>query len=131
MIDEEKLKKIRDLFNERDRVMKEMKSIIASGSMNQVTLSCIYGALTALNTERDVKLFAIIYLCAPEVLIGRKMRVGLRSFLSNLFGFQTPSAISIRCRNLMFRYRHYREFRAGADSAISKAEEILAAVEGR
>ncbi len=131
MVDFDKLNRIRELMDERDRVVREIRKITCERAMSNESMACIFGALTAIGIERDAKLFILIYMNSPEILVGRKMRKGLRNILACLFGMNSGSAISIRCRNLMVLYNNYSGFRKDVERGLEKATEILQTMENK
>lgn len=128
MVNEERLERLKSLMDERDRINTSIRNELAVQQIDEVQISCTYGAMTSLRIERDAKLFALIYMNAPEVLVGRKMRRGLRDFLAALFGYNTGSAISVRCKNLLFNYRTYDIFRASVERGVEAANSIVDAL---
>lgn len=128
MVNEEKLRRLKSLMDERDRLNAFIRKELAVPPMGEIQMSCIFGAMTSLGLERDAKLFVLIYMNAPEVLVGRKMRRGLRDFLAGLFGYNTGSAISVRCKNLLFSYRTYGAFRTSVEKGLEVAKDITRAL---
>lgn len=125
MIDTEKIERIRSLFTSRRQIDREIGDAMRPVVSNRTALSFLFGALSAVGTGRDVILFVLLYLSAPEVLAEQKMRNGLRSTFATLFGYKSGSAISIRSRHLFFRYKTYKGFRSEVDKAVERADRFL------
>lgn len=128
MIDEEFIESIRETRKKWAEAENELKRIKSSRPFNQVSVSSVYGALTAIGASTDAKLLVIVYLFTPEVLAGVAMRRGYREFISTLFGYKSGCAISKRMKNLMFRYKNYKNFRIESDKGIGIAENVLKSI---
>ncbi len=61
--------------------------------------------------QRKKFIFIILYLFSPTVLVGEKMKNGLRNAISNAVQVKSKSVISDNCSNLTFLYNRYEEFR--------------------
>lgn len=127
MIDIARIDHICTLYASRQKLEREIRDALQTEILDKTQISFLFGALTAIDTERDVKLFVLFYVSAPEVLAGQKMRRGLRSTFATLFGYKTGSAISMRSRDLLFRYQTYVSFREKVNNAMEKAEVFLEA----
>lgn len=126
MIDTEKIERIRSLFTSRRQIDKEINNTLHTRVRSATTLSFLFGALTAEGIGRDVILFVLLYISAPEALAEQKMRKGLRGTFATLFGYKSGSAISVRLRDLFFRYKTYKGFRKEVNNAMEKADDFLA-----
>lgn len=125
MIDEKLIEDIRTTWESWKAASNKLRRIKTNRPFNAMTVSSVYGALTAIGLPKDVKLFVIVYIFTPEVLVGVRMRPGYRDFISSLFGYKTSCAVSIRMKSLMFTYKNYKNFRAEADKGVSVAEKVL------
>lgn len=61
--------------------------------------------------QRKKFIFIILYLFSPAVLVGVKMKSGLRDAISNAVQVKSRSVISDNCSDVVFLYNHYQEFR--------------------
>lgn len=125
MIDEKFIEEIRSTWENWKAASNKLKRIKNNRPFNAVTVSSVYGALTAVGLSKDAKLFAIVYLFTPEALVGPRMRPGYRDFISSLFGYKTSCAVSVRMKSLMFIYKNYKDFRAEVDKGVQVAENVL------
>lgn len=125
MFDTKKIERIHTLAISRQQINEEMREELRPKVRSKTTISFLFGALTAAGVARDVILFVLLYLSAPEVLAEQNMRRGLRNTFATLFGYKSGSAISVRSRNLFFRFRTYKDFRDDVETAIEKAEAFL------
>lgn len=125
MIDIDRINGIRSLFSQIEEAHKQLNTVLSERITDMSVLSFLYGAMNAAGVSRDAKLFILLYLAAPEALAGKKMRKGVRPTFSILFGYKSGSAISVRSRDLMFRYNTYRKFRKEINDAMRQVESIL------
>lgn len=124
MVDLAKIERLQELMSERKKINSEIYSIIGNEPKFE-DISVVFAVLTSLDIERDVKLFVLLYIYTPEVLAGQYMRRGIRWLLAILFGYRSGSAISVRARDLLFRYRTYKDFRTEVDAAMQKTDDFL------
>lgn len=125
MIDEAFINQIQETWIQWKALSAELRRVKYNRPFNQITISSVFGALTAMGYDKDVKLFVITYIFTPEVLAGVKMRTGYREYISSLFEYKTGCAISRRVKNLMFNYRNYKDFKAKANEGVAMAEKVL------
>lgn len=65
--------------------------------------------------SRKKFLFVTLYVFSPGALVGKKLRVGLRDKICEVFGDVSPSTISHLVENLVFLYSNYSSFKRDAD----------------
>lgn len=68
--------------------------------------------------KRRAALMALLYLFSPQSLIGLKTKANVRSILSAILSYGSPSSVSNEARDLLFLYRNYRTFREQVDSLV-------------
>lgn len=78
-------------------------------------------------TSRDGKaafsqcfIFIITLLYSPSTLTGGKLPFGLRSQLSQIFQYKSPTSISNIIPNLMFLYRTYSDFKSKVETIFNQ-----------
>lgn len=125
MIDEEYIKNLKNAWRRLKDAQNKYYELRKARNFSKVKVASVYGALTAIELSKDVKLFVIVYIFTPEVLSGMKMRRGYRDFIKNLMGCQSGSYVSKRLKNLMFYYHNYNEFREEVNRGIETAERLL------
>ncbi len=69
-------------------------------------------------------LFIVLLIFSPRSLNGGKMRGGIRNLLATVLGCK-PTSISGMCRNLLFEYRHYKDFREGVNCCFEKLARLV------
>lgn len=76
-------------------------------------------------TSRDAKalhsqcfIFIVTMLYSPSTLAGGKLSLGLRSQLSQMLHFKSPTSISNIIPNLMFLYNNYKSYKQRIDTAF-------------
>lgn len=122
MIDIEKIDSIRRTIAEYKLTMfRVRKSFRMNESPSEEKISQVYGILSAIEICESAKMLVIVYLFTPEVLLGMRMRKGVRRFIALLFGFKNDISVSRKLRNLMFYYRNYVDFRSEVDQGITIA----------
>lgn len=63
-------------------------------------------------------IFIVTMLYSPSTLAGGKLSLGLRSKLSQMLNFKSPTSISNIIPNLMFLYKSYKSFKNRVDTAF-------------
>lgn len=109
-------------YNESAKAIREM-SRPAITDRRQIAVA--FGAMSALDVSKDAKLFVILLLSSPSALAGCKMRNGLRKFISDMFEYNSPNAISNRCKDLYFRYKTYAKMQSEVGRSLDVIERIL------
>lgn len=90
-------------------------------------------ALSEINPEanpdsgksRKKFLFVTMYIFCPGALVGRKLRIGLRDKMVEVFGDLAPSTISHLTENLVFLYSNYSSFRRDVDYVTNAVIKFL------
>lgn len=83
-------------------------------------------------TDREAKaaftqgfILIITLLYSPGALIGGKLPFGLRTQLSHIFQYKSPTSISNIVPNLMFLYKTYASFREKVDTIFKQIVQKL------
>lgn len=61
-------------------------------------------------TQRKKFIFIVLYLFSPSTLVGGKMKQGLREEMSRVLGIRSVDIISKNCDDVVFLFRHYKDF---------------------
>lgn len=76
-------------------------------------------------SNRDAKtmyaqcfIFVVTMLYSPSTLAGGKLSFGIRTQLSQILQYKSPTSISNVIPNLMFLYRNYKNYRERVDTAF-------------
>lgn len=70
--------------------------------------------------DRQVFLMVAMLLFCPAVLAGKRMRGGLRAEIARLFGLKAHSTVSDNCKDLLFRYNRFPDFRRKVDTLYER-----------
>ena len=134
---EEKIDRMSELRSRRDAIDKDIKKLSEPMVSDRGLIPIIYEWFKEILSERDCPpnpdsphqrkkfLFIVLSLYNPGFFMGDKMQYGLRRDLANCLGVGAESVISDNCSNLLFIYRHYREFSGDAEYVLLKIKERL------
>lgn len=75
--------------------------------------------------NRKKFLLIVLYLYCPAALSGERMKAGLRSKLSALFGLTASTPISDNCTDLLFTYQNFRDFRRDVDIIYKEIADVI------
>lgn len=75
-------------------------------------------------TNRKKFLYAILYLCSPQTLVGEVMKHKLREYLAKVIDC-TPTCLSRDYKTALFFYHTYKEFKDSVDDIIENMLYVL------
>ena len=95
------------------------------------SLQVIYAATRAFACDKDLSigkireyfLFVAIYMLNPSSMV-KKMKNGLRKDLADVL-MVSENNISHLTKHLLFRYRHYKEFRRDVDAIHEELMRVI------
>ena len=131
MIDIAKIDRLEEIFREEARLLKERESIAREAEYSTDNLRVVYAATRAYALEkefgvskmRECFLFVALYIFDPESIV-RKMRKGLRKDLADVLAV-SENNVSHLTKHLLFRYRHYKEFRSDVNDVYEESVRIM------
>ena len=135
---EERISKMSELRGKRNEIDEDIKKLSKPLVSDRALISTIYEWFKDILFERDCPpnpesphqrkkfLFIILSLYNPGFFMGDKMLYGLRRDLADCLGVGAESVISDNCSDLLFIYRHYKEFSGDVEGLIMEIKRRLA-----
>lgn len=132
-----KISRMSHLLRERAYIEKEMvrltepieQDIEWLGNCHDVYVNALREVNPDANPDsvksRKKFLFAVLYVFSPGALVGKKLRVGIRNKICEVFGDGAPSSVSHMAENVAFLYNHYSSFRRDVDYIVNAMVKFL------
>jgi hypothetical protein len=136
-----KISGIEDKITEAHALCLERKmlseKIVTPSLTDRALIPVLYDLFKEILSERDYPpdmvspyqrrkfLFLILLLYNPGFFAGGKMAFGLRKDLAGCLNLKSGSTISCNCADVLFLYRHYRDFSADMAEIYGKIAERI------
>lgn len=131
MIDIRRIDRLDEINRAEKRLRREWVQLTEGYCYSIESLRVVYAATRAFACDRGLSignireyfLFVALYMFEPSSMV-KKMRNGMRKDLADVL-MVSENNISHLTRHLLFRYRHYKEFRSDVNDIYVESMKVM------